>query len=247
MQPLVEEILDIVRSKDEVIREEGLLLIESISDLQYACGSYSERLNYYSHIPEKYLTIYLFDDEWGKIAHFLSRLFIDDHSEVTNRVIYSLKYFGADALESLLDIMVEAPERLDTEPMKFNSTETCEVGQTIHRLLVDGTCKSRREMMESASGDELKRLLKDTGLSAFLTKLTESQLAEKSDKKHLKKLLLWAESELMWKLTKKEKIKLLKRKNPIPFFKRWAASEDPETAKAGIFWLKCLKDDYGIE
>ncbi len=246
MQPLVEEILEIAKSKDERVREQGLLLIESICNLQYACQSFGRRVKVYGDIPEKYLSIYLFDDEWCKIANVLARLFIDDYSESACRVIYCLKSLGADALEPLLDILIEAPEKLDREPMKLNFQETYEISQTLYELIVVGRYKSVRELVGRASGKELTRLLKDTSLLPFLTKLSESDLAEKPNKRKLKKMLLWAESELMWKRTKKELKKLLKAKSPVPFFKRWAASDDPNTAEAGLDWLKLLKEDYGI-
>lgn len=191
MQPLIEEVLDMARSKDEEIREQSLWLIDNIANLQYACDSYDYRLKYYSHIPERYLSIYLFNDEWGQISHFLSRLFIDDYSEATNNVIYHLKSLGADALESLLDIIVEVPERLDSETIKYYLNET------LYELL---SCRYKYISWKRPTGKPSKRDLK----------------------------------------------KLLKAKSPIPFFNRWAESEDPETLKDGISWLKSFKDDYGI-
>lgn len=249
MQPLVEEILEIAKSKDERVRTKGLFFIETICNLQYCCRSFEERVKVYSGggFPEKYLSIYLFDDEWGKIAYFLSRLFIDDYSEAAHGVIYCLKWMGADALEPLLDILIEAPEKLDKEPMKLGfEGGTYEIGQTLYELMVEGRYKSVREFIGRPSGEELTRLLKDTSLLPFLTKLSESDLAEKPNKRKLKEMLLWAESELMWKRTNKELKKLLKAKSPVPFFKRWAASDDPNTAEEGLYWLKLLKEDYGI-
>jgi hypothetical protein len=249
MQPLVEEILETARSKDESVRLQGLVDLQAICDLQYCCRSYEERVKSYGGggFPEKYLSIYLFDDEWGKIAYFLSRLFIDDYSEASRRVIYCLKSLGADALEPLLDILIEAPEKLDKEPMKLGfEGGTYEIGQTLYELMVEGRYKSGREFIGRPSGEELTRLLKDTSLLPFLTKLSESDLAEKPNKRKLKEMLLWAESELMWKRTNKELKKLLKAKSPVPFFKRWAASDDPNTAEEGLYWLNHLKENYGI-
>jgi hypothetical protein len=189
MQPLIEEIIEMARAKEKETREQSLMLIDNIANLQYASDSYAYRLKYYKHIPEKYLAVYLFDDEWSKIALFLSRLFIDDYSEATNNVIYHLKSLGADALEPLLDIMIEVPQRLDRDPMKSNLNET------LYELLVC-VYKSRNKPT--------------------------------------------------WKPSKRELKKLLKAKSPIPFFKRWAKSDDPETVKAGISWLERFKDNYGI-
>ncbi len=183
MQPLVREILEIARSKDEIVREKGLFLIDDILDLQHACESYDYRLKHYGHIPERYLAIYLFEDEWGQIGNFLSRLFIDDYSEVTEKVINSLFHLeDAEGFEPLLDIMIEIPDKLDQGSISDQFMFT-------FQKLID--------------------------------------ICHKKSKRKLKKLL--------------------KTKSPIPFFKKWAASEDPETSEAGISWLKTLKEDYGIE
>jgi len=246
MQPLVEEILEIAKSKDESVRLQGLLLIDDICNLQYPCQSFDTRIKLYSHIPEKYLSIYLFDDEWGKIAYFLSRLFIDDYSEAARRVISSLKSLGADALEPLLDILIEAPEKLDEEPMKFDDEGgTYEISQTLYELIVVGRYKSP-PIIRMTSDSHIKEYHKNTGLLSSLTKLSTAELAEKLNAKELKSFLLWVESEFIWKRSKKDLKKLLKAKSPIPFFKRWAASDDPDTAEAGLYWLKLLKEDYGI-
>ncbi len=172
MQPLIEEIIEMARSKNEDIRAQYLMLIEFIVDLQHYSFSYDERAKCYSHISDKYLAIYLFGNEWGEIAHFLSRLFIDDYSEATDRVIYCLKLVGADTLEPLLDILIEVPERLDSERMR-NYLE-----QTLYELL---NCRYRspERLSERASGKELKKLLTDTSLLSFLTKLSKSDLAGK--------------------------------------------------------------------
>ncbi len=200
MQPIIEEILEMVSSKDENVRFHYIILIEIIADLQYSCRSYDERLkNYAGHIPDECLAIYIFNDEWGKIAHFLSRLFIEDYSEVTHRVIYCLKSLGADALEPLLDILIEAPEKLNREPMVFDRG-IYDVSQTLFEVMVE---RVYRRPNRTASAFSYKR-------------------------------------------TKRETKKILKSKSPVPFFKRWAASDDPNTAKAGRSWLKRLKEDYGI-
>jgi len=248
MQPLVEEILEIAKSKDESVRLRGLFFIETICNLQYCCRSFEERVKTYSGggFPEKYLSIYLFDDEWGKIAYFLSRLFIDDYSEAAHRVICCLSSLGADALEPLLDIMIEAPKKLDREPMVLDSQERYELSQTFYELVVEGRYKSPTKLNERPGEYELKKLLKNTGLLPFLTKLSTSELAGKLNKKELKRLLVWVESELTWRRSKKDLKKLLKSKSPVPFFKRWAASDDPNTVEAGLRWLKRLKEDYGI-
>lgn len=120
MQPLIEEVLEIIRSKDQETRKVGFLLIGDLANLQYASSSYDERLRSYSHVPERYLAICLFDDEWGQIAHFLSRLFIEDFNEVTEEVIFYLgKLNHEDAFEPLLDIILETPEKLDGEYIGF--------------------------------------------------------------------------------------------------------------------------------
>jgi len=248
MQPLVKEILEIAESKDESVREQGLLLVQGICALQYACRSFDKRVKSFSGggFPEKYLSIYLFDDEWGKIANVLARLFIDDYSEAARRVISSLKSLGADALEPLLDILIEAPEKLDEEPMKFDDEGgTYEISQTLYELIVVGRYKSP-PIIRMTSDSHIKEYHKNTGLLSSLTKLSTAELAEKLNAKELKSFLLWVESEFIWKRSKKDLKKLLKAKSPIPFFKRWAASDDPDTAEAGLYWLKLLKEDYGI-
>ena len=187
-------------SKDENVRFHYIDLIEIIAGLQYSCRSYDERFkNYAGHIPDTCLAIYIFDDEWGKIAHFLSRLFIEDYSEATHRVIYCLKSLGADALEPVLDILIEAPEKFNREPMVFD-TGIYELGQTLYEVMVE-------RMYRRPNRTEL----------AF-----------------------------SYKQTKRETKKILKSKSPVPFFKRWAASDDPNTAEESLYWLKLLKEDYGI-
>jgi hypothetical protein len=94
--------------------------------------------------------------------------------------------------------------------------------------------------------DDPNKLLKNTGLLPFLTKLSTSELAGKPNKKLLKSLLPWMESEITWRRNEKDLKKILKSKSPVPFFKKWAASDDPNTAEAGLSWLKRLKEDYGI-
>lgn len=200
MQPIIEKILEMTSSKDEDVRDYYIDLIEIIAGFHYSLRSYDERLKHYAgHIPDKYLAIYFFDDEWGKIAHFLSRLFIEDYSEAAHRVIYCLKSLGADALEPLLDILIEAPEKLNRETMIFNRG-IYDVSQTLFELIVERVYKKPNP----------------TG------------------------------SALAYKRTKRETKKILNSKSPVPFFKRWAASDDPNTAEAGLSWLKRLKEDYGI-
>ncbi len=247
MQPLVEEILEIAKSKDESVRLQGILLIDDICNLQYACQSFDTRIKLYSHIPEKYLSIYLFDDEWGKIAYFLSRLFIDDYSEAAHRVIWCLSSVGADALEPLLDIMIEAPKKLDREPMVLASQQAYGLSETFYELVFEGSYKSVSKLRpRHGKYDDPNKLLKNTGLLPFLTKLSTSELAGKPNKKLLKSLLPWMESEITWRRNEKDLKKILKSKSPVPFFKKWAASDDPNTAEAGLSWLKRLKEDYGI-
>jgi hypothetical protein len=120
MQPLIQEIIDIAQSKDEKIRKDAIMILCEITCLCYESRSYQKRIEQFHFIPERYQLLFVFDDEYGQIANFLSRLFIDDYTECAKEIPFYLgKIHHQDALEPLLDIMIEAPERLDEEWIGF--------------------------------------------------------------------------------------------------------------------------------
>lgn len=122
MQPLIEEIIELAKSNDDKVREEATMLLTDITQLRHESRSYEKRIEIYFFLPEKYQLMFVFDEEYGEIANFLSRMFIDryaENSEYNPIPFYLAKIYHEDALEPLLDIMMAAPERFDEEEMGF--------------------------------------------------------------------------------------------------------------------------------